>query len=619
MLLPLAPVLVFVAVFSWRLQINQGREWRVSALQAAVFMAVGVILDTEILGFFGALKPGWVALLWTVGAAASLLVIWRIWSTPTSARKRVIRRATLLYRTHRRPPLEWWIVGLLVGATGIIAWVSPPTNFDSMTYQFPRVMHWLQQGSTDHYPTSNARQLSYGPGAVYWQLHLWSLWDGDRAATLVQWFASIGAALALSRWLRPLIPHRVIGLAVLTALALPMSLLQASSSQTDLQVTAWLLTALALIGGKTRSNSTRSVWAGLAFGLAVLTKPVAALVGTPLALLVVAREFQRRGTLPALRAAALIGIAGLLVCTPHVVRNLQTFGNPLGSSGGTLLERHAPIELIGNTARWLMLNVPSMSAWESTHTLLAAAGVDTNASATTYPGLHFSPAHSAIVHRLSLPDEDFAAYTRVLILIGLAAAFGWRKRIKLPRSSGWIIATLIGVALYPLLLKWQVWGNRLLLPAAWILLPLWLAKTGVAQTPRGRRALAGLLALNAMFVLVFSINRPLVALPETWQFAGETHPPYVKSRDERFYLSYNAEAADVARQFAALAAERNWRAIGLKTDWNYPEYVLWRALHDAGMDHVQVHHVQTIEGNGLIPVEMPFNGYIETKSSLPAP
>ena len=183
----------------------------------------------------------------------------------------------------------------------------------------------------------------------------------------------------------------------------------------------------------------------------------------------------------------------------------------------------------------------------------------------------------------------------------------------------WWIALSTAGLLYPLMLQWQCWGNRLLLPLAWFVFPLLLARTGVGSSLLGRRGVAIALLLYAGFAVGFSVNRPLVEIPPAWRFAGETLPPYAASRDERFYGGYNQEAADVAEQFVALAAEREWRTIGLQVDWNYPEYVLWRALHEAGLARVQIHHLTTVEGNGLVPLALKFDGVLHSETADPAP
>jgi len=89
---------------------------------------------------------------------------------------------------------------------GAIALLTPSTNWDSLTYHLPRVMHWIQNRSVEHYPTGCISQLQMGPWAAFVQTHLMLFWGTDRFANLVQWFAMIGcisAATLIAQYLRP--------------------------------------------------------------------------------------------------------------------------------------------------------------------------------------------------------------------------------------------------------------------------------------------------------------------------------------------------------------------------------------------------------------------------------
>ena len=163
-----------------------------------MLVASGTIVLSEFLGTIRRLHPTWISLAWFGAGVASLVYLWRERSRIPlfiDRLKRRVKTALLPHLLTYWSPVELATLGLVLGATGVIAWFSPPTNFDSMTYQLPRVMHWFQQGTLEHYPTSNTRQLAYGPGAAYWQAQLWSLFDGDRAAHLPQW-----AALSVVPW-----------------------------------------------------------------------------------------------------------------------------------------------------------------------------------------------------------------------------------------------------------------------------------------------------------------------------------------------------------------------------------------------------------------------------------
>src|SRR5262245_27542477 len=51
-----------------------------------------------------------------------------------------------------------WMLGatvVLAAFLFVLAIVAPTTNWDSLTYHLPRVMHWVQQQSVEHFPTGN--------------------------------------------------------------------------------------------------------------------------------------------------------------------------------------------------------------------------------------------------------------------------------------------------------------------------------------------------------------------------------------------------------------------------------------------------------------------------------
>jgi hypothetical protein len=507
---------VFAAVLWSRLKLRAGRQWRRGALEAAVLIGSATILGTELLGWLHRLHPAWIALAWVIAGTASAVYLWRDLRGPQPIRDRLIRRL----RTFSLPrllrywsPLELVTLGLVIGVTGLVAWFSPPTNFDSMTYHLPRVMHWFQQGTLEHYPTSNVRQLAYGPGAAYWQVQLWSLFDGDLAANLPQWAALVGSAIALTLWLQRFFDHRTLAPAVLTALTLPMVLLQASSTQTDLLVGCWLLIAAVMLSSRDSADLPAASLAGLAIGLAVVTKPSAVLFVAPLAIVAGWRIIRTRGSAPAFRAGLLWVVVSLVVCLPHFSRNQRWFGQPLGHDFGTVVESFSPPLAAANGIRWLLLNIPSMGAWQAAAGLIESAGIDPNHPAISFREYKFSPPSAAVVYRLLLPDEDFAGCTVSLLLIALLALAprarlvppGAERRAGAQPLTPWLVALVAMLALNFVVLKWQVWGNRLLLPWTLFACPVLVAMTGVWRQRHLRMLYCGILLLQAAFVLTFSL------------------------------------------------------------------------------------------------------------------
>src|SRR5262249_44491564 len=86
----------------------------------------------------------------------------------------------------------------IVVATGIIAVISAPNNWDSMTYHLSRVMHWIQNESVEHYPTHILRQIELNPWAEFAILHLQVLLGSDHFSNSVQWFSMLGSVIGVT-------------------------------------------------------------------------------------------------------------------------------------------------------------------------------------------------------------------------------------------------------------------------------------------------------------------------------------------------------------------------------------------------------------------------------------
>lgn len=540
----------------------------------------GTVLLSEVMGALGILRVSWIGVAWCALAAVSLAC-----AKPATRSLRALFAGFDWRGTIRGNPI---LVGLVV-LTGVIAWVSPPTNYDAMTYHLPRVMHWLQQGSLDHFATHDIRQVSYWPGAAYWQIHLWALFDGDRGANVPQWLAYCGCLVAATDWLKRYTSNY--RFSVLAAATLPMAVLQATSSQTDLLGTCWVVAFLALATGG------RPLVAGLAAGLAVMTKPTAGFCLAPFFLAWVWLERPSRR-----KAAALVVIA-VLPCLPHALRNSTEFGNPLGPSAGVLVDSVRLPALAVNGARWLTLSVPAAPVWDAVAAGARAMGEDPSDPATTFfVNEYISPPE--ILARFLLPDEDFAGYSLALLALGaLVLVASTRRRLLLSRSNlGWLFAAVAALAVHVALLKWQIWGNRLILPAAF------LGTAAVASAVDGDamrglcRLLGGAFAANAVVMLVFSLNRPIVRVPDYLDFTGGQRAIFTASRDDVFLSGYRGRRRDKLEKVVRFVTDHGFHRVGLNVNVDFPEYVLWWAFRRINY-----------------PVELYHSNPVKTKAEHPRP
>ncbi len=127
----------------------------------------------------------------------------------TLARKRSACWRTTLWDSLRKLPgcsfTAWptdakWFLGATIGLVAFlfaVALATPTTNFDSLTYHLPRIMHWMQQQSVDHFPTDNSRQIEFAPWSSFATLTLYLLRGNDQLLNLVQWTAMLSSLVVL--------------------------------------------------------------------------------------------------------------------------------------------------------------------------------------------------------------------------------------------------------------------------------------------------------------------------------------------------------------------------------------------------------------------------------------
>ena len=193
-----------------------------------------------------------------------------------------------LPRLAARSAARLGVPGLLVMPLLVLLVLSAaryaPNNWDSMTYHLARVAHWMQHASVAPYPTHIARQVLLGPGAEYLLLVLQVLSWSDALANFLQlfcWVLLVWSAPSLARLAGA--PERIARWAAVLVAAMPMAVLQATSTQNDL-VSAVM--AVALVAASTPFLHRSPRWRGRDVTLLATAGTAAALV-KPLAVVVV--------------------------------------------------------------------------------------------------------------------------------------------------------------------------------------------------------------------------------------------------------------------------------------------------------------------------------------------
>ncbi|RKR89408.1 hypothetical protein BDK92_3753 [Micromonospora pisi] len=595
---------------------------RLAAVRATLATGAYAVLSVELLGAFGALKLPAIALAWLIflllalGLAAGRR---RRDRQPTRGWAAAVDRVRTGWRTATRG--ERLLAGSVSGLVLVellVAILAEPNNFDSQTYHLPKVEHWVAQGSLEFWPTAIHRQVTIPPGAEYLLLHLRLFTGGDGLYNLVQWAAGVACLLLAARITAQLGGGRRAQL--ITAFLVgttPMVVLQATSTQTDLVTAAWVacLATLVLDGLHRRATAGSALALGTATGLIAVTKTSGLLGAGPLLLLWGLAQLRLGWTnshaSPAgvtsgrIRVVGRTGLASVVILLvaavitgPFLARVTAEFGNPLGPPRlreSIPMQRHDPGSILINALRigQTALDTPLSALHDTPVGVVGTApaeavvgtagliGVDPQDRATTFGQTRF-PVQSWY------PDEDRVAFPVAGALALLGTLFALLRPGRLaPARPGPVRAYAVTVAVtlltHTAMIKWQPWGNRLLLYALVLAVPLagiWLDALLRRRTGRGagtgRRSLAvtvtvALLAGSALAGLLavsYGFPRRLVG-------AGSVFT--TSDWDTRFLR--RPQWAPEFRWAAERVRATDARRIGLvqqNDNWEYPWWLLLR-------------------------------------------
>lgn len=566
--LPLA-ALVFTA-FALRPTSQDARQ---AIIRAAATVAGITVVFVELLSLAGWISTWPVIVYWLAFAGVSAFFARRHLHVPS------------------RYALENWdkvvlvAIAALVLAELVLALASSPNNFDSNHYHLTKIEHWIADGDLDPYPTVQNQQIILVPGAEYLLLQARLLTGGDTLYNLLQWGAGLLGALAVSRCAAQLGAGRLGQLvAAAVLLTAPAVVLESTSTQNDLVVTAWVGCAatLALDGARRLATAGDVLSLAAVAGLTAVTKSTGLMALAPILVFWGVCQLRQR-RLWRTAGAGLAVIAGLAVLAgPALLRVNAAFGSPLGPPGYSAAlstERKDPPAVLVNglrlAASTLTTPIPAVNAVVTTTVVDIAdlVGVDPNDPKITqwrsvFPGSRWKP------------DEDRSPYPvqSALILAALAAALLWRRLPPLVRA--YAVTALGAFLLTAAVVKYQDWGNRLILPAFAVAAPL----TGYwADRLRTHRVTAAAMALA--LVAAFVSGGVAVAYGHPRRLIGQGSVFTLSDWQERF-VRMPDQAVPYQQAIDAIRAS-GARRVGVVMDGDLWEYQFQISLPDVELVAVE--------------------------------
>lgn len=495
-----------------------------------------------------------------------------------------------------------WLLGsitlllALVFAQGII---YPPNNRDSLTYHLGRIVSWVSHHSVAPYPTHIVRQLYLSPFSEYVILHVNLLAGSDLFSASVQFFFLLFCAVAIISIIKCFGLGRIFQvMALVLSVTIPEVVLEASSTQNDIVVAFFILSAFYFCLKWIKEPLVNNyLFLGLSTGLAILTKGTAYMYLAPILLLfgicVLIRVINHKEYKQLLYSVLFVALVPIIINAMQYYRNYSYSGNLLGVNKNEAKlygnERMTVPLFVGNAVKDAdlqvgLLWVPQIIhvANKCVHKLFDKINVNLNDTAITFPTMSGIPGDPRyhMQGKMLLTFEDTAPnfIHFLLILFALAALFLDMLRRKTSRIVVLTAAILIlQIIIFCGYLKWQPLGTRLQTTLFLFGVPL------ICYACYQHKILRKIVFYGAVpfcvfyafLMVLFNCTRPYISCPNmpNEYFLTQNTSIYLSRYEKRFsaivvpatYGEYKSVNDDIRAS--------NFKNIGLiigYNDWEYP-------------------------------------------------
>jgi hypothetical protein len=385
----------------------------------------------------------WAILTGLLAVAGSVTVLWvargRSWRPHGQRALRAVRAGL------ESPALA--VLGTTVGLALVylvaLALITPPNDWDGLTYHVTRAALWEQEAGIGLVQAGNEPRLNGNPPLAEIGMYLSiGLGRTDRWLALPQLLGLLASAFGVVGLARRVgLSHPEAMFAALTFVTLPVVLLQGQSVMNDLVLTSFLLAATYFLLGRERHDG---LLGALALALALSTKFTAALLLPLVVLVALAGSVGRRR----LRTVGW-AVVGILVSAPWYVLNLVDTGHLDGDLARlTGQQAEHSLAAIVTTLRALAIDTIDLSGADAENGIVffivgtaigvagATAGILRRDRRLTLSSLGAAVTVMVLPAAMAAVDGPLMrSYQKVWLLLG-------RDDIAYREPSNWVTATI---------------------------------------------------------------------------------------------------------------------------------------------------------------------------------
>lgn len=541
------------------------------------FFALFILITTEFLSLIKFIVPQGIYISWLI------LIITIIFLKNKIPDINLLHKINSIKLNKIYKLFLYFIIFIFI-TTFIVSVIYPPNTPDAMSYHMPRVMQWIQNKEISFFPTSDTRQLVYGPFSGYLVLHLFLLFGSDLAANLAQWFAMVLSVIVTFFIIQIYVKNFFSSLMGMVFCAtIPMGIMQSTSATNDYMVSLWLLIMIFfLLKYKKKKNFYFIIGFGISLSFAILSKQTSYIFSLPLCFYLLLLVLKKKKDFFKLFTIPLIII---IINFGYFKRNYDTFKNPIGinQTSSTVVNenfnlRNLSSNFVRNTS--LNLTLPSSQFNQSIrnlvylyHDLFNTNIVSEETTLNNEYFIHFSLYETRVSNTLHF----------ILIIYCIYLGLFNNRKLHIP-VKGYLLSVIFSFIFFSLILKWQPWGNRLLLPFFVMFSPIVGIYFYQLKKPKLNLVIIIFLSFYSIPYLFMNETRPLALKVSNNNHQLNFKKPYfLENNRESLYFTYDLKLQNNLNTTKKLFKKINCNNVGMisrESSWEYPYWVMLRQYND---------------------------------------